>query len=117
MIYLPHRTHELRRTSTIPAPGMASLVIWGGGGGGSHFLLCSFNSSPSLFPIFGGQQGKGGGAEKNSLLRHTALFLQASREGGGVRKIFPYTYIQNFVEMWMFLAEWSVHCIESKHDK
>ena len=41
---------------------------------------------------------------------------QPPGERGGT-KFFPCTYIQNFHEMWMFLAECSVYCIESKHDK
>ena len=57
------------------------------------------------------QSGEGGGG--NSLLWHTALFLQATPGKGGGQKFFPYTYIQNFHEMWMFLAEWFVYCIES----
>ena len=61
----------------------------------------------------------GGGAEKKFLVRHTALFSQATpgRRGGGVRKFFLDTHIQNFHEMRMFLTEELVCCIESKHDK
>ena len=59
------------------------------------------------------------GAEKQFLVTaYIFIFAGNPREGGeGVQKFFPYTYLQNFHQMWMFLAEWLVYCIESKHDK
>ena len=62
----------------------------------------------------GGCKGGGGGRKKFLVTAYSVIFgRQTSRGGGG--KFFPYTYIQNFHEMWMFLAKWLVYCIESKH--
>ena len=45
------------------------------------------------------------------------IFARNPREGGGLRKMFRYMYIQKFHEMWMFLAKWLVYWVKSKHDK
>ena len=62
-------------------------------------------------------RGGGGGGKKFLVTAFSVIFAGNPQEGGGVGNFFPYTYIQNFHEMWMFLAKWFVYCIESKHDK
>ena len=60
---------------------------------------------------------RGGGADKIPCYGIQRHFRRQPRGERGGTKIFPCTYIQKFHEMRMFLAEWLVCCIGSKHDK